>query len=372
MNRVRPEVNDVVERFGYDRRSFLGAAAKTIAAAHFGIMSHVRADAASMEANQRASRELVAIGDAREWLNSPRLTSANLLGKLVLVNFWTYTCINWLRQLPYVRAWAEKYGQGLVVIGVHTPEFPFEHDIDNVREAVQQMRIEYPVVIDNDYSIWRAFNNQYWPALYFIDARGRVRHRYFGEGEYQSSEQAIQRFLNEAGVSGVRDGVVAVDGKGVESGADWVNLKSSETYVGYDRMENFASRDATRRDQRRTYRAPSRLALNQWSLAGDWTIGRQATVLNNAPGQILHRFHSRDVHLVMGPARPGTSVRVRVSIDGHSPGAAHGLDVDKDGNGTVREQRLYQLVRQPKPIVDRTFAIDFLDAGLEAFAFTFG
>ena len=290
----------------------------------------------------------------------------------MLVDFWTYTCINWLRQLPYVRAWAEKYRQGLVVIGVHTPEFPFEHNIDNVRRAVQQMRIEYPVVIDNDYSIWRAFNNQYWPALYFIDARGRVRHRHFGEGEYQSSERAIQRLLKEAGVSGVVDGVVSVDGSGFESAADWANLKSPETYVGYERMENFASPDAARRDQRRTYRAPSRLALNQWSLAGDWTIGRQATVLNKTPGQILHRFHARDVHLVMGPPRPGTSVRFRVSVDGQPPGAAHGLDVDEDGNGTVREQRLYQLVRQPKPIVDRTFAIDFLDAGVEAFAFTFG
>ena len=337
----------------------------TIAAAHLGTFG-------SAEANQRAPRELAAIGGATEWLNSPRLTASSLAGKVVLVDFWTYTCINWLRQLPYVRAWAEKYRQGLVVIGVHTPEFPFEHNIDNVRRAVQQMRIEYPVVIDNDYSIWRAFNNQYWPALYFIDARGRVRHRHFGEGEYQSSEQAIQRLLKEAGVSGVVDGVVSVNGSGFESAADWANLKSPETYVGYERMENFASPDAARRDQRRTYRAPSRLALNQWSLAGDWTIGRQATVLNKTPGQILHRFHARDVHLVMGPPRPGTSVRFRVSVDGQPPGAAHGLDVDEGGNGTVREQRLYQLVRQPKPIVDRTFAIDFLDAGVEAFAFTFG
>ena len=337
----------------------------TVAAAHLGMLGKV-------EANQRAPRELAAIGGATGWLNSPRLTASSLAGKVVLVDFWTYTCINWLRQLPYVRAWAEKYRQGLVVIGVHTPEFPFEHNIDNVRRAVQQMRIEYPVVIDNDYSIWRAFNNQYWPALYFIDARGRVRHRHFGEGEYQSSERAIQRLLKDGGVSGVVDGAVSVDGSGFEAAADWANLKSPETYVGYERLENFASPDAARRDQRRTYRASSRLALNQWSLAGDWTIGRQATVLNKTPGQILHRFHARDVHLVMGPPRAGTSVRFRVSVDGQPPGAAHGLDVDEGGNGTVREQRLYQLVRQPKPIVDRTFAIDFLDAGVEAFAFTFG
>ena len=349
----------------HDRRRFLSSAAMTLAAAHLGTLGKV-------EANQRAPRELAAIANAAEWLNSPRLTANSLAGKVVLVDFWTYTCINWLRTLPYVRAWAKKYNQGLVVIGVHTPEFPFEHNIDNVRRAVQQMRIEYPVVIDNDYSIWRAFNNQYWPALYFIDAQGRVRHRHFGEGEYQSSERAIQRLVKDAGVPGVDDGVVSVNGSGFESAADWANLKSPETYLGYERVENFASPDPARRDRPRAYRAPSRLALNQWSLAGDWTIGRQATVLNKTPGQILHRFHARDVHLVMGPPRAGTSVRFRVSVDGQPPGAAHGLDVDEGGNGTVREQRLYQLVRQSTPIVDRTFAIDFLDAGVEAFAFTFG
>ena len=265
-----------------------------------------------------------------------------------------------------------KVPQGLVVIGVHTPEFPFERNVDNVRRAVQQMRVEYPIVIDNDYAIWRAFNNQYWPALYLVDGRGRVRQHQFGEGEYDTSERAIQRLLKEAGASGVSDGVVSVEGSGLEAAADWSSLRSPETYVGYDRTQNFASRDAARLDQRRTYRAPSRLALNQWSLAGDWTMGRTATVLNKAPGQILYRFHARDVHLVMGPSRPESAVPFRVTIDGQPPGAAHGLDVDEGGNGTVREQRLYQLARQPKPIVDRTFAIDFLDAGVEAFSFTFG
>ena len=358
-------MTDVTDAIHHDRRRFLRTGALTIAAAQLGIFGRV-------QANQRVPREVAAIANATEWLNSPRLTASSLAGKVVLVDFWTYTCINWLRTLPYVRAWTQKYQQGLVVIGVHTPEFPFERNVDNVRRAVQQMRIEYPIVIDNDYAIWRAFNNQYWPALYLVDGRGRVRQHQFGEGEYDTSERAIQRLLKEAGASGVSDGVVSVDGSGFEAAADWSSLRSPETYVGYDRAQNFASRDTARLDQRRTYRAPSRLALNQWSLAGDWTMGRTATVLNKAPGQILYRFHARDVHLVMGPSRPESAVPFRVTIDGQPPGAAHGLDVDDGGNGTVREQRLYQLVRQPTPIVDRTFAIDFLDAGVEAFSFTFG
>ncbi|PWT80574.1 MAG: thioredoxin [Blastocatellia bacterium] len=291
---------------------------------------------------------------------------------MVVVDFCTYTCINWLRTLPYVRAWSQKYAHGAVVIGVHTPEFSFEHDIANVRRAVGQMRVEYPIGIDNDYSIWRAFNNQYWPALYLVDARGRVRQHQFGEGEYDTSERTIQRLLKEAGAAGVSDGVVSVEARGFEAAADWANLRSPETYVGHERTENFASPDAAKLDQRRTYRAPSRLALNQWSLAGDWTIGKEATVLNTTPGQIQYRFHARDVHLVMGPSRPVTSIRFRISVDGQPPGAAHGLDVDDGGTGTATEQRLYQLLRQPKPIVDRMFAIEFLDAGVAAFSFTFG
>ena len=351
----------------HGRRALLGTAVMTIAAAHVGLFGgRARAQA------KGASRELAALGRASEWLNSPRLTADSLNGKVVLVDFGTYTCINWLRTLPYVRAWTHKYQEALTVIGVHTPEFPFEHNVNNVRRAVQQLRLEFPIVIDNDYSIWRAFDNQYWPALYLVDARGRVRHQQFGEGEYLSSERAIQRLLKDAGLSPVNDGVVAVDGSGFEAAADWVNLRSSETYIGYGRSENFASPDRVRRDEPRTYRSPSRLALNQWSLAGDWTIGRTATVLNKALGQILYRFHARDVHLVMGPLRPEIAVPFRVPIDGRPPGTAHGLDVDAGGSGTVREQRLYQLVRQPKPIVDRTLAIDFLAPGIEAFSFTFG
>jgi thiol-disulfide isomerase/thioredoxin len=320
-----------------------------------------------------ASRELTAIGRAREWLNSPRLTPEALAGKVVLVQFCTYTCINWLRTLPYVRAWAQKFDRELVVLGVHTPEFAFEHNVDNVRRALQQMRVTYPVVIDNDYAIWRAFDNSYWPALYFVDARGQVREHHFGEGEYERSEKVIQRLLGEAGAAGFRSGdVVSVDAHGIEAAADWADLKSPETYIGYDRAQNFASRGGADVDRRRVYAAPARVALNQWALAGEWTMRRQATVLGSPGGRIVHRFHARDLHLVMGPASRGASVRFRVSIDGQPPGAARGLDIDEGGNGAVIEQRLYQLIRQPKPIVDRTFEIEFLDAGLEAFAFTFG
>ena len=330
------------------------------------------AETGMVDANQRATRELAALGGAGEWLNSPRLTPSSLAGKVVLVDFWTYTCINWLRTLPYIRAWAQKYRDGLVLIGVHTPEFAFERNVDNVRLAVKQMRIEYPVVIDNDYSIWRAFNNQYWPALYFIDPRGRVRQHHFGEGEYEQSEKTIQQLLTEAGVAGVGGGSVSVDAKGLEVAADWGNLKSPENYVGHERTENFVSTGGVERDRRRVYAVPARLALNQWALAGEWTIGKQATVLNSPNGRIVYRFHARDLHLVMGPVARDASVRFRVSIDGQPPGPAHGLDADEGGNGTVVEQRLYQLIRQPKPIVDRQFQIEFLDAGVETLAFTFG
>jgi len=337
----------------------------TLAAAHLGISG-------SADCDDRLPRELKAIAGATDWINSSRLDADSLRGKVIAVDFWTYTCINWLRTLPYVRAWSQKYQQGLTVIGVHTPEFPFEHDLDNVRRGVQQMKVPYPVVIDNDYSIWRAFKNQYWPALYLIDTRGRIREHQFGEGEYERSERAIQRLLSEAGVTGLSNGFASVEAGGFEAAADVTNLRSPETYVLYDRSEGFASRDAAVLDRRRAYAAPGRLALNQWSLVGDWTFGTQATTLNKQSGQIVYRFHARDVHLVMGPPRAASPARFRVTIDGQPPGAAHGLDVDESGNGTASEQRLYQLVRQPKPIADKTFAIEFLDAGIEAFSFTFG
>ncbi len=316
---------------------------------------------------------LPSLGGATEWLNSEPLTAAGLRGNVVLINFWTYTCINWLRSLPYVRAWAEKYKQhGLVVIGVHTPEFAFERNVENVRRAAQDMRVEYPIAIDSDYAIWSAFDNHYWPALYFVDAQGQIRHHQFGEGDYEQSEMIIQQLLSEAGIGGIGQELVSVDAGGIEAAADWGSLRSPENYVGYARTENFASPGGVVFDTRHVYAAPARLWLNQWALAGDWTVGRQATVLNTAVGRIAYRFHARDLHLVMGPAARGASVRFRVLVDGQVPGAAHGSDVDDQGNGTLSEQRLYQLIRQPQPIADRLFEIEFLDPGVEAYAFTFG
>jgi thiol-disulfide isomerase/thioredoxin len=317
--------------------------------------------------------ELPSLDGATGWLNSRPLTAAGLRGKVVLIDFWTYTCINWLRQLPYVRAWAEKYkDRGLVVIGVHTPEFAFERDVGNVRRAAKDMRVDYPVAIDNDYTIWRAFNNSYWPALYLVDAQGHIRHHHFGEGEYEESEMILQQLLEEAGNGGIGHDLVSVDAQGAEAGADWGSLRSPENYLGYERTENFASPGGAVLDEPRVYEAPARLRLNHWALSGDWTIEQQATVLNEANGRIAYQFHARDLHLVMGPAARGTSVRFRVFIDGQPPGAAHGIDVDDQGNGTVSEQRLYQLIRQPKPIADRLLEIEFLDSGVEARAFTFG
>jgi len=260
----------------------------------------------------------------------------------------------------------------VVVIGVHTPEFPFEHDLENVRQAAKNMRVEYPIAIDNDYAIWSAFNNHYWPALYIVDAQGRIRYHQFGEGAYEQSEMILQQLLAEAGIGGIAHELVSVDAQGAEAAADWGDLRSPENYVGYERTENFSSPDGAVVDKPRVYSAPARFSLNHWALAGEWTVGRGATVLHVANGRIAYRFHARDLHLVMGPAARGASVRFRVLIDGQAPGAAHGSDVDDQGNGTVTQQRLYQLIRQPKPIADRQFEIEFLDAGVEAFAFTFG
>jgi thiol-disulfide isomerase/thioredoxin len=313
------------------------------------------------------------LSGATAWLNSPPLTEADLRGNVVLIDFWTYTCINWLRTLPYVRAWAGKYrDHGVVVIGVHTPEFPFEHDIENVRRAVQDMRVAYPIAVDSDYAIWHAFANHYWPALYVADAQGQLRYHHFGEGAYEQSELIIQHLLAEAGIGGIAHELVAVDARGAEAAADWGSLRSPETYVGYERTEYFASPGGAVLDEPRVYAAPERLRLNHWALAGEWTVESGATVLNKANGRIAYRFHARDLHLVMGPAARGTSVRFRVFLDGQAPDAAHGSDLDEQGNGTVTEQRLYQLIRQSGHIADRQFEIEFLDAGVEAFVFTFG
>jgi thiol-disulfide isomerase/thioredoxin len=310
---------------------------------------------------------------ATGWLSSAPLTAAELRGRVVLVNFWTYTCINWLRTLPYLRAWAKKYqDHGLVVLGVHTPEFSFEHDLDNVRQAVRDLGVDYPVAVDNDYAIWNAFANQYWPAFYFVDAQGQIRHHRFGEGDYQMSEMVLQQLLTQAQSDGVDLDLVSVDPGGVGAAADWASLRSPENYLGDERTQNFVSPTGSILDAPYAYAAPTRLALNHWALSGDWTVERQAVALNQAGGRILYRFHARDLHLVMAPAGPGTPARFRVLLDGQPPGAAHGTDVDEQGNGALTQPRLYQLVRQPGPVTDRTFEITFLDPGVRAYAFTFG
>jgi thiol-disulfide isomerase/thioredoxin len=308
---------------------------------------------------------------ASGWVNSSPLTAAELGGRVVLVQFWTFTCINWLRTLPYVRAWAERYqDHGLVVVGVHTPEFDVEHDLDNVRQAAKDLQVTYPIAVDNDYAIWSGFDNHYWPALYLVDAQGGIRYHRFGEGDYQQSEMILQQLLTDAGAEGVGQELVAVEPTGVEAEADWDSLWSQENYLGAGRSENFASANGAVLDTPHRYVTPARLRLNHWALSGDWTVTREAIVLNQADGQILYRFHARDLHLVMAPA--GTPVRFRVLVDGQPPGAAHGGDVDEAGNGTLTHPRLYQLIRQPGPISERTFAIRFLDPGVRAYSFTFG
>lgn len=316
---------------------------------------------------------LPSLSGAVAWLNSQPLRAHDLRGKVVLVEFWTFTCINWRRQFPYVRAWAAKYREhGLVVIGVHTPEFSFEKDTENVRRAAKQINVEYPIAIDSDYAVWRAFNNEYWPALYFADAEGRIRHHVFGEGEYEQSERVLQQLLIESGSRGAGHDLALVDARGAEAPADGANLGSAENYVGYQRTERFASPGGPVLDKAHRYSVPARLNLNHWALAGDWTMRQEATVLNQAGGRIAYRFHSRDLHLVMGPRTRENPVRFRAFIDGKPAGAAHGSDLDSKGNGTVTEPRMYQLIRQQSPIVDRLFEIEFLDPGAEAFSFTFG
>ena len=352
----------------YSRRDFLATAAVTTAAL-IGIFTFAKAQFSKT----KTEGVLPSLGGATGWLNSQPLTAADLRGKVVLIDFCTYTCINWLRQLPYVRAWSEKYkDHGLVVIGVHSPEFEFEHNLANVRRAAKELMVEYPIAIDNDYAIWRAFDNHYWPALYFVDAQGQIRHHHFGEGQYEQSEMVIQQLLTESGSIGIGDELVSVDASGIEAAADWDSLRSPETYVGYDRTLNFASPGGAILGEPRVYTAPAQLRLNQWALSGDWTVGNQATVLNQANGRIACHFHARDLHLVMRPAATGTSVRYRVLIDGQPPSSAQGVDIDDQGNGTVTEQRLYQLIRQPKPITNRQFEITFLDPGVQVYAFTFG
>ena len=362
------------ERIKHGRRRSFGLVAWAIAAIQLGKSTAARAQAASVKATSLPIEgEMPSFTGATEWINTSPLTSADLRGKVVLVEFWTYTCINWLRSHAYVRAWAEKYREhGLVVIGVHTPEFPFEGEIENVRRAAQDMKIHYPIAVDSDYAIWRAFQNNYWPAFYFVDAQGRIRHHQFGEGSYEQSEMIIQRLLAEAGSVGIGPGLTSVDGRGIEAAADWADLRSPENYLGYDRMENFSSAGGAVLGKSHSYVAPMRLTLNQWALSGDWTMESGFAAPDAAGGRIAYRFHARDLHLVMGSSDPRKSIRFRVEIDGAPPGIDHGLDVDAEGRGSVQEPRLYQLVRQSRPITERTFEIEFSDAGGRAYAVTFG
>jgi thiol-disulfide isomerase/thioredoxin len=363
-------MTDSIDHF---RRAIFGGLGATFATSQLGLIGSALAQSGG-NAPRFPVHQLTSLASASSWLNSPPLTSDGLRGKVVLIDFWTYTCINWLRTLPYLRAWAGKYrDQGLVVIGVHSPEFPFEKSVGNVRRAAASMKIDYPIAIDSEHAVWRAFNNEYWPALYLADATGKIRYYHAGEGEYEQAEKAIQQLLVEAGSRGIGQQLVIVDARGAEVAADRESLKSPENYVGYERTENFASPGGAAPDKRRVYAAPARLELNHWALVGDWTVTPRATILNQPNGAIAYRFHARDLHLVMGAATREKPVRFRVLIDGKPPGAARGIDVDENGNGAVSEPRLYQLIRQAtKPIDDRQFYIVFLDAGVQAFSFTFG
>jgi thiol-disulfide isomerase/thioredoxin len=306
------------------------------------------------------------LGGATGWLNSEPLSPAELRGHIVVVNFWTLTCINWLRQEPYVRAWSQAYrADGLVVIGVHTPEFSFEHELDLVRQATRARGIDYPVAVDNDYAIWSAFDNHYWPALYFVDTDGIIVDQHFGEGRYEQSERVIQQLL------GIQRELVSVEGVGVEAEADWDHLRTPETYLGYGRGDQFASPDGATFDERRAYELPEHLHLNHWALAGEWTIGRESVVLDQAGGTIAYRLRARDAHLVLssGAREP---IPFRVLLDGQAPGPSHGVDVDLDGNGVLADGRLYQLVREHDAVRDRTLEITFLEPGAEAYVITFG
>jgi thiol-disulfide isomerase/thioredoxin len=315
--------------------------------------------------------QLASFDGATGWLNSAPLTPESLRGRVVLVDFWTYTCVNWLRTLPYLRAWADKYRKGLTVVGVHTPEFGFERDVENVTARARDLGVDYPVALDSEYAIWRAFDNHFWPALYIADGEGRIRYHHFGEGEYAMAEMAIQQLLIDQGAEAIDQGIVAVQPHGLEVAADWATLRSPETYVGYGQASGFASEDEASYDEARAYSVPP-LRLNEWALGGIWTVAQHAAVSNEPNGRIAFRFQARDVNLVIGPASPGSSVPFRVLLDGEPPTDAHGTDIDLDGGGLLREQRTYQLIRQPGPIRERTVEIEFLESGAEAYCFTFG
>jgi thiol-disulfide isomerase/thioredoxin len=307
------------------------------------------------------------------WLNSAPLSRKSLRGKVVLVNFWTYTCINSIRPFPYLRNWAAKYNTpGFVVIGVHTPEFSFEHERMNVENAVHNLNVTFPVAIDSEYAIWRSFSNRYWPAQYLIDAKGRIRYHHFGEGDYGDIERVIQELLKENGATGLASDTISVSGIGIEAAPDWTDGRSPETYIGYRQAQNFASPEKLHKDSIQVFSAPANPSLNQWGLSGSWNVNTESAVLHATPGKIVFRFHSRDLHFVLAPAKDGEPVRFVVRLDGAAPGENCGVDTAPDGTGEIREPRLYQLIRQKSPIMDRTFEIEFLDPGVHALDFTFG
>jgi thiol-disulfide isomerase/thioredoxin len=316
---------------------------------------------------------LASFEGATGWLNSDPLRPEDLRGRVVLVDFWTYTCVNWLRTLPYLRAWAAKYkDDGLTMIGVHTPEFGFERNIDNVIAQSRNLDVEYPIAVDSDYAVWGAFANHFWPAVYIADAEGRIRFHHFGEGEYPMTEMVIQQLLLDAGADGIDQDLVMVEPRGLEVAADWRTLQSPETYVGYNQSTGFTQEVVARFDEPRGYTAPGRLPLNSWGLSGNWTVGGDAAALNERGGRIAFQFHARDLNLVMGPSSHGASIPFRVLLDGQLAKDAHGSDVEPDGSGIVSSQRTYQLIRQPGAFADRLFEVEFLDAGVEAYCFTFG
>jgi thiol-disulfide isomerase/thioredoxin len=390
--------NDMVAEMTHNRRYVLGAAAVTVAAAGAVLTSISRGerpmpDHATVETPSRlpgflrslvhrlpgdaaalpVEGQLPSFAGATGWLNAEPLTPEELRGRVVLVDFWTYTCVNWLRTLPYVRAWDAKYAaQGLTTIGVHTPEFDFEHDVDNVVAQARALGVLYPIAVDSDYGVWTAFDNHYWPAVYIADAQGRIRYHHFGEGEYAMQEMVIQQLLVEAGAKDVDPDLVSVDPVGLEVAADYRTLRSPETYLGYGQATGMASPDGLWSDEAHDYAPPPRLGLNQWAPAGGWSISRRAATATGPQARLAFRFQARDVNLVMGPAVRGATIPFRVFIDGRPATGAHGTDVDAEGNGIVAEQRTYQLIRQPAPITERVFEIAFLDPGVELFCVTFG
>jgi methionine-S-sulfoxide reductase len=342
------------------------------------VSSHDAPSSAMMSANvatgaPKVEGDMPELSGATGWLNSRPLNRASLRGKVVVLDFWTYSCINCLRALPYINAWYDHYkDSGLVIIGVHSPEFEFEKDTANVRQAIEKFGIKYPVAVDSNMALWKAFNNRFWPAHYFVDAQGRIRGHHFGEGKYARSERTIRQLLTEAGAKNLPDPLDDAAGQGVSAASDTANVSSPETYLGFARAKNFQSPGSFARDSVKSYALPPKLALNQWGLAGRWRVGGEKATLDAAPGRVVFRFRARDLHLVLGPGPARKPVRFRVLLDGKPPGADHGMDIDDSGNGTVREQRLYQLIRQKGAVGEHEFTIEFLDAHVEAYSFTFG